>query len=397
MKLVTGTLLLFFVIAGVASAQTPSLPTFSHIIIIVQENRTPDNLFGSLASGPCNSANSLPGADLVNGGIGIVKGQQGKTCNTQLAMNFGQDPTHYHQDWINDYDAGLMDGFCDSPEFTWPNCPPYSYVQASDVQPYIAIANTYGFANYMFQTNEGPSFEAHQFLFTGTAAPVAPNDPNGYYWDFLTDNPNFSDSGCTASTHLPLLIQPDGTTTGPGVNYECYTHDSLVTSSTCNQGVCDKNVSWRYYTPTTGIIWDAPESIPEVCYGENDLKNAGGACGSASSGNQAEWKKHMSFYSSYNFAPIFNDIQSCQLAQISWVIPDISWSDHPEANGTGPALGPSWVGNIINAIGNSYASSNQLCDYWVQADRVPPCSPPRSSWCGMTGEAFTIMSHPQLC
>lgn len=52
---------------------------FSNIIIVVQENRTTDNIFGAYATGPCaNNGNgggyTLPGADLVNGGTAIVKG-----------------------------------------------------------------------------------------------------------------------------------------------------------------------------------------------------------------------------------------------------------------------------------------------------------------------------------
>jgi len=213
----------------------------------------------------------------------------------------------------------------------------------------------------MFQTNEGPSFQAHQFLFTGTAAPVAPNDPRAdYHWDFVKDNPIFTDSGCPITTGTPGWIQPDGTTVADPLSLECYTHDSLVTSSTCTDYNCDKNVTWRYYAPSSGVIWDAPGAIPEVCYGENDTLHAGSACGSVNGG--AEWG-HMCFYTGpLQGAPIFTDIKNCQLQQISWVIPDIAWSDHPGASG--PALGPSWVGDIVDAIGSSYAGSNGNCDYW---------------------------------
>ncbi len=53
--------------AGLALAQTQNTPNtaFTHIIIIVQENRTPDNLFGSDAFA---TTKQLPGADLTQGG-----------------------------------------------------------------------------------------------------------------------------------------------------------------------------------------------------------------------------------------------------------------------------------------------------------------------------------------
>jgi len=45
---------------------------FKHIIIIVQENRTPDNLFGAgHGIGICNTPNPFePGVDIVDGGYG---------------------------------------------------------------------------------------------------------------------------------------------------------------------------------------------------------------------------------------------------------------------------------------------------------------------------------------
>jgi phospholipase C len=45
MNLAAGMLLLF-VSLGAMFAAAQTLPTFQHIIVIVQENRTPDNLFG---------------------------------------------------------------------------------------------------------------------------------------------------------------------------------------------------------------------------------------------------------------------------------------------------------------------------------------------------------------
>jgi hypothetical protein len=87
-------------------------------------------------------------------------------------------------------------------------------------------------------------------------------------------------------------------------------------------------VSWRYYTPTPGIIWDAPEAIPEVCYGQpNDTS---GACAST------EFTSHVALPNTkgYSSAPILDDIGNCNLQKISWVIPDEAWSDHPFSNVT---------------------------------------------------------------
>jgi len=61
----------------------------------------------------------------------------------------------------------------------------------------------------------------------------------------------------------------------------------------------------------------------------------------------------------YDSAPIFDDlITNCNLPAISWVIPDGAWSDHPSSPGKGVsqkswALGPFWVGDIIDAVGTA--------------------------------------------
>jgi phospholipase C len=355
----------------------------------VQENRTPDNLLGAWAGGPCAiNQTPFPGADINNGGYTLNGTQKVSICNVSQPMNNGAsfDPGHQYEDWNSDYNSAAMDGFCHGS--TYAACQqapsPYSYVQASDVQPYYAIASTYGFANYMFQTNEGPSFPAHQFLFTGTSAPVAPNDPQEYFWDFVRDNPlqgdEFAHSGCpydSGGGYTPASwIHPDRTTLNSPLTYECYPHDSLMTGSSCNSGNCDKypNLTWTYYSPTlygnngvveNGVIWNAPEAILEVCYGINSIAQAGTACGSA------EWSSHMSFYSTYNYPQLFSDIDNCKLANISWVIPDVAWSDHPGFDSNASPLGPSWVGNIVNLIGASYANSNHVCDYWGTSSSTP--------------------------
>jgi hypothetical protein len=97
-----------------------------------------------------------------------------------------------------------MDGACNPVtdpsahcgQTTGPPNPPYVFPAKSTIQPYVDIALDYGWANYMFQTNEGPSFPAHQFLFGGTSAPVWPTKTYADY--FVADN-NAGSTGCQIS------------------------------------------------------------------------------------------------------------------------------------------------------------------------------------------------------
>ena len=37
------------------------------------------------------------------------------------------------------------------------------------MRPYLDLAHAYGFGDHLFQSNEGPSFPAHQYLVSGTS------------------------------------------------------------------------------------------------------------------------------------------------------------------------------------------------------------------------------------
>jgi hypothetical protein len=73
-----------------------------------------------------------------------------------------------------------------------------------DVAPYVTMAQQYGWANFMFQTNQGPSTPAHQFIFAGTSAPTEADDLNA---TFVAENP--SGLGCLAPLNAGYkLISP---------------------------------------------------------------------------------------------------------------------------------------------------------------------------------------------
>jgi len=183
MKTAAGSILsLLLAFSGAANAQNP-IP-FKHIVILFQENRTPDNLFGA---GPSQSLCAgedqfEPGVDIVNGGPNNKPGQPNPTCSLPTHLASYCNPGHEHTDFINMYDGGAMDGACSISRTGCDAsvvCPQYAFVPKADVQPYFDIALNYGFANYMFQTNQGPSFPAHLVHFFGDvgAGPLQRREP----------------------------------------------------------------------------------------------------------------------------------------------------------------------------------------------------------------------------
>src|SRR5882762_6870939 len=185
--------LLFAVCLGAVAVQA-QISSFQHIVIIFQENRTPDNLFQGLC-GPNRSLCPKP-YDLQNFGINsngqtiILTPVTVGTCDLNTTNN-----------------QCKMDGANKTGCHPAANCPSnaqFQFVKTSDVAPYVMLAQQYGWANFMFQTNQGPSAPAHQFIFAGTSAPTENDDLNA---TFVTENP--SGLGCLAPLNAAYkLISP---------------------------------------------------------------------------------------------------------------------------------------------------------------------------------------------
>ena len=338
MKLIAKSLLLASL--GTTFAYTQNTK-FQHVVVIVQENRTPDNLFHD----PVLITN---GADIASSGNS--GGQTIPLKPRPLVTCYDLD--HAHPAFKAMFDGGKMDGAGNIRVIFTPPCQPpknpqFSYVDNSTgiLNPYWYLAEQYGFANRMFQNNQGPSFPAHQFLLSGTSAPSVP--PDSYSDWFVAENPNKAAfggvAGCTAlSGEVAREIDPNGIESPgyapPGFNpgYPCYEHATLT-------DILDNAVvSWKYYSPTAGSIWTAPNAIQHMCQPNS------GACTSY------DWTHNVIL----DRKAILNDINNnncTALAAVSWVIPDGAWSDHANMN---KGLGPSWVGSIVNAIGQSN------CGYW---------------------------------
>jgi len=345
MKLVAATLILLVSLGTtVARAQTPDRHDhrIQNVVVIFQENRTPDNLFGSNPS-------FLPGVDIATSGVNS-QGQQVPLTPVKLAGNY--DMSHIHAAFVKMYDNGNMDG-ADKIMVTCnkgaKGCPPanpqFKYVDNSSgiLDPYFQMAEQYTFGDRMFQTNQGPSFPAHQFIISGTSAPSDGSDL------FAAENPlgapkAGANTGCTApSSEYVRLIDPSGSESQR--MYPCFDHPTLADL------LDNAGVSWRYYTPSAGSIWTGPNAIQHLRFGQ-------------------DWNDDVVL----NSAQVLDDINNGQLANVSWVIPNAQESDHAGSN---QGLGPAWVASIVNSIGNSQYWDNTAIiitwdDWGGWYDHVPP-------------------------
>ena len=293
---------------GGSSGSTPTpvptnATTIKHIVIIMQENRSFDNLF-----------NGFPGADTVQSGMSF-----GQSVSLQpVPFEQGTDVDHSHIGWYKDWDNGLMDGFT-HPKASYPTPNfPYAYVPQTETVPYWTLAKTYTLGDRMFQSNSGPSFVAHQYLIAGQSAnadenPVDPEKPKVQAtW------------GCDATpTTTVALLGPNGTDL-LGV-YPCFDYQTMG-------DILDaKGITWKYYAPALGkssAIWSAYQAIHHIRFGPDWASNV------VSPNTQ-----------------VLTDIEAGNLAQVTWIVPAFSYSDHASKGLT--AQGGDWVASITNAIGAS--------------------------------------------
>ncbi len=315
-----------------------TVAVIQHVVVIFQENRTPDNLFH-------DSVLISRGADIASSGVN----SHGKTIPlSQIDLGTtGSNPQNYdlgheHSDFISMYDDGKMDGAdlisCGVTCRTHPN-PQFKYVKPSDVQPYFALAEQYTFGDRMFQTNQGPSFPAHQFIISGTSAPATTSNL------FAAENPNGIPAGCIAPlTERILLIDPTGSETTVPPIYPCFEHPTLPDL------LDTKGASWRYYVNSVGFIWTAPDAIEHIC--QPQTINGQLTC------TGPDWIKNVTIPS----RQVLQDIANGQLPQVSWIMPDGDSSDHA---GISTGTGPSWVASIVNAIGTSpYWANTAIIITW---------------------------------
>ena len=349
-------MVLFVVGLAAVTAQAQRLNSnvhFQHVVVIVQENRTPDNLFQGLCAAPYGAC-AVPPTPFAPYDIQTSnwKTKNGTIQPSAVALANTYDLSHSHSAFNSmcDITAGSpptcrMDGAAGvvcSPE-TGATCPANSqfmYVDNSTgiLDPYLDLATQYGWANYMFQTNQGPSFPAHQFIFGGTSAPSPADDALGI---FMAENGTAS-GGCIAPSGTTVaFISPNSNPPPYGVEAtrgsECSEHQTMA----------DLVTNWKYYAASAAGLWTAPNAINHICQPSD-----GGEC--------AGWGAHVAL----NPSQVLTDLSNCELADLTWITPTSANSDHAGNNDGG---GPSWVASIVNTIGNSTCAdtvNGQSVTYW---------------------------------
>ena len=304
----------------------------THVVFIVQENRSFDNLF-----------HGYPGADTVSSG----KNSQGQTIELK--------PVSLSTQYILDHSAQAMfaacngkrklrgtdcrmDGFDLEQHFGGPANPAYVYVPHSDSKPYFDIAHEWVLADHAFQSQLDESFTAHQYVIAAQAAHTV-DLPTGEW-------------GCAGGKANRIArITADRHITAKDVS-PCFDYTTLADELDA------AHLSWRFYASSYG---------------------------SSSSGEGAEWSsffavKHIRDGPGWKnvISPnwkFITDVRSGTLANFTWITPVCDDSDHVACLNGG--YGPSWIAALVNTVGKSrFWDSTAIFVIWDDwgglYDHVPP-------------------------
>lgn len=298
------------------SAQTIPI---KHVVIIIKENRSFDTMFGK-----------FPGAN------GATYGMAGsKRIPLRHAKLKQQDPLHGWAASLNAIDGGKMDGFYR----TLPHYGAYVQFQQSDIPNYWKYAQTFALADNFFSSMYGGSFPNHLYF--------ASADSHG-----ITDNP-------IGEKHTPAHWGCDSTPGAKAPRRDPKTHkvtfifpcvDIPALSDELNMA----GLSWRYYSATStqyGYTWSVLDAISHI-----------------RNGNQ--WDTNVLPVTNFE-----NDVQT-QLADVTWITPVGTFSDHPEPD-LSICMGEGWTVQVINAIMESpFWKSTAIFLTWDDFggfyDHIPP-------------------------
>lgn len=313
---------------GGTSRSAHALSPIQHIVVIVKENHTFDNYFGS-----------YPGANGATTGVVRVKG-----TDITIPLNaFQNTPPNYNHEWAGAhkaYDGGKMDvfntGACINPPY-----PCYQVAQRSDLPNYWSYADNFVLSDNAWSSLMGASFPNHLMTLAGATGPDIPHS--------VISNPTSSRAwGCDSPAGTTVQLQ-NGTKAFP-----CLTGVTTLPDELASAGI-----AWNYYAPQVGqggYIWNTLDAFQQ------------------DDPSSPVWKSHDKPSTQF-----ITDVQSGNMPAVSWLIAPVQDSEHPSLvkNIYNMCSGEDWTVQQINAVMNSpYWANTAIFVTWDDFggfyDHVPP-------------------------
>jgi phospholipase C len=351
-----------------------------HVIIIMQENRSFDHYFGTFpgADGLPRDANSnfttCEPLSLQDPAQGCVR-----TFHDTSLINAGGG--HVWQAVLADRDNGAMDGFvvrqesfepgfCRTDRESHPVCAGYAihdamgYHTAAEIPNYWRYAETYILQDHLFESVAADSGDSHLMMTSEWAAackdihdPMSCRSNINATWKKLKGTP-------FAWTNLARLLD-------------------------------NMRVGWRYYlseggTPDCDDLTDTDVCDPEIQKSNvfslwNPLP--GFTAFAANVAKDSRYAKHV-----IGVEQFYQDVSNKNLPAVSWIIPNVLVSEHPDQN---IVDGINYVTSLVNVIMQSPYDDNTVIfiawdDWGSFYDHVIPPVVDRSETGRLWGYGFRV-------
>lgn len=293
----------------------------AHIVIVIQENRSFNNLF-----------HGYPHAKTANYGYDS-SGQKIKLLPVSLATS-----------WDLEHSSGAffeacngtgsirgtdcrMNGFDKEHVGCGTGCPikhpQYAYVPQSEIKPYWTMAKQYVLADEMYASDfDASSFVSHQYIIAGQSE-SAVDYPAGPW-------------GCPGGSTDKIREVGPQRQIPHGAEVVCWDPTTL------GDELDGTGLSWAYYgmfKAGAPRAWIAYQAIDHIYNGR-------------------DWNADIVHPPSQ----FLTDVQDGKLRAVTWVTP--TWPDSDHAGGRS-RFGPSWVASVVNAIGESrYWDSTAIFVFW---------------------------------
>ena len=318
--------------AGGAGGAGPRAMPIEHIVVIVKENHTFDNYFGS-----------FPGAE----GTTKCKLKNGTTFTCPHAPDSTpRDLCHKHDCALTDWNHGAMNGWEDTAGSD-KNGDHLAWAQSgeNDIPNYWAYAKAFTLGDHFFANMLGPSFPGHMFFLAaqaGWSVGNPPLDPTAPYW------------GCDQQFWDKVTVLDKGTCTQKNVA-PCFKIPSIP-------DVLPNGIDWKFYGSNFYVL-------PEIWSMFNAIDGIR---------NTDQWQRVV------HYDDFEKDISNHVLPSVSWLVDQDLSDEHPNLGGV--CKGENWTVDRINMIMKSeYWSSTAILfamdDFGGWYDHVPP---PRQYGCDAT-------------
>src|SRR5579859_806164 len=266
-----------------------------HVVVIVKENHTFDNYFGS-----------FPGAE----GTTQCKTSSGMIAAPHAPNATPRDMCHEHSCALSDWNGGAMDGWLSVSGASTNNdnlfCAQY---QEADLPNYWAYAKKYALGDHFFANVLGPSFPGHTFVLAAQAGWATGNPGTDITHPFW---------GCDQSAGTTVSILANGTCAAQSVA-PCFKIPSVPT-------LLPGSADWKFYGSNFYVfpeIWSMFDAIDEVR-------------------NGPLWSKVV------NASTFDSDVSGGTLPAVTWLVDQDLADEHPNVGGV--CQGENWTVGHVNAL-----------------------------------------------